>query len=254
MPLPTTNPLGSTTAAAKWKLDVDVSASTVPDWRRLMGCTDSTANPGTVAMEDDADYDGDGAGSSSAVGIDWGYTATVRRAPGRATPLIYDPAQEFLRIKGRRKGTQNSAHVRFYEFDPNGGPTVEAYEGYAAVAWANGGGGPRALSTSTITLTGQGALLEIPHPSGTGAPVPVITGFAPGTFPVAGGSVGAIIGGGFTGATALTIGGTAVPAANWSVLDAGRISLVIPARTAGNQPVIVTTPGGTSAPVNVLYA
>lgn len=188
MPVPTTAPLGATTSQRKWKLDVDVSATAVPNWVRVMGMTDFTPNPGTVASEDDADYDGAGYGSASAVGLDWGASGTFRRAPGRATPTQYDPGQEFLRLKGRKTGTANTAHVRFYEYDPvTGSPMVEAYEGYAMVVYANSGGGPRALSTATLTLTGQGELLDITHPASAGAAQPVISGFDVASVPAAGG-------------------------------------------------------------------
>jgi len=159
--------LGATGLARNWRLEVDTSTTGAATWVRVMGITDMTPNPGTVATEDDADYDAGGYGSTNSVGLDWGVTCTVRRAAQRAVPDEYDAGQEFLRIKGKKTGTLNTAHVRFYEYDPDDAtaPQVEAYEGYAAVSWANGGGGPRANRTATITLTGQGKLLDIAHPA-----------------------------------------------------------------------------------------
>ena len=163
MSTPVPEALGATTTARKWRVEVDTSSTATPSWVKVMGITEATPNPGTAVQEDTGDYDGEGYGSSTAVGLDHGLTMTVRRAPQRETPTAYDPAQEFIRLKALQTGILNEVHVRYFELEP-GGPRVEAYEGYFSASWANSGGGPRALSSATITLTGQGALLSIAHP------------------------------------------------------------------------------------------
>lgn len=90
----------------------------------------------------------------------------------------------------------------------------------------------------------------------TGSPgVPQISRTVPGgstTLATAGGKAIEILGVNFTGATAVTFGGVA--ATNFVVADDTHIEAVYPAKTAGTYPVIVTTPGGTSNSVSVIYA
>ncbi|WP_439623756.1 beta strand repeat-containing protein [Gemmata sp.] len=75
---------------------------------------------------------------------------------------------------------------------------------------------------------------------------PTVTSVTPPGGPVTGGTAITITGTGFTGATAVTIGGTA--ATNVVVVNATTITATTPAHVAAVSPVIVTTPGGNSAP------
>lgn len=59
-----------------------------------------------------------------------------------------------------------------------------------------------------------------------------------------------VTGTGFTGATSVTFGGTAV--ISFTVVNATTITCVTPARAAGPASVLVTTPGGTNA-ANTLF-
>ncbi|MBT0770667.1 IPT/TIG domain-containing protein [Kineosporia sp. J2-2] len=82
------------------------------------------------------------------------------------------------------------------------------------------------------------------------APAPSVSGLSPTSGPAAGGTTLALIGSGFTGAGSVTIGGVAVP----FVVDRdASITLTTPPAAAGNADVVVTTPGGTSAPMPFLY-
>jgi|GEM_PF-1200204 len=74
---------------------------------------------------------------------------------------------------------------------------------------------------------------------------PVVTGVSPAEGPAAGGTSVTITGSGFTGAAAVSFGGT--PARGVSVLSDGRIVAVTPGGAPGAVDVTVTTPGGTSA-------
>lgn len=86
----------------------------------------------------------------------------------------------------------------------------------------------------------------------TGAAGPQVTRVIPNTaLATAGGKAAEILGSFFTGATAVTFGGTA--ATNFVVADATHIEAVYPAKAAGTYPVVVTTPSGTSTPINVTY-
>ena len=250
MTLPTLEPLTATTLARKWKYDVDISPLQDGSmYRRLMGQTEATFNPGTAGLQSDADYDADGYSSSTATTQEWGGTATVRRAPKRITPTVYDAAQEFLRIAARKMGSENSVRIRVYEYGGVTGPMVEAYEGYVAVAWTNGGGGPDALSTASLTLTGQGAPTVITHPAAaTATPTVGVVTPAVGTdVPAAGGEVVLVRGSRFSALTTLTVFANVVPAVDRIVVDDGTLVFRAPAHAAGTGDVVVTTPGGTSA-------
>lgn len=250
MTTPTLEPLAATTLARKWKIDIDISPlQDGSAWRRLMGQTEATFNPGTAGMQADTDYDSDGYSSSTATTQEWGGTATLRRAPIRATPTLYDAAQEAVRIAARKTGTENSVHLRAYEYNGPTGPMTEAYEGYASVAWANGGGGPDALANATATFTGQGALLPIAHPA-TATATPTVAKVTPAVgadVPAAGGELVAVVGSRFLALTTLTCFGSVVAAADRVVLNDGLLAFKSPAHAAGTGDVTVTTPAGTSA-------
>jgi hypothetical protein len=218
-------------------------------YRRLMGQTEATFNPGTAGMQSDADYDGEGYSSSTATTQEWGGSATVRRAPKRITPTVYDAAQEFLRIAARKMGAENSVRIRVYEYGGPTGPLTEAYEGFVAVAWANGGGDPGALSTASVTLTGQGAPTVITHPAAATA-VPTVGLVSPAVgadVPAAGGELVLLRGSRFSALTALTCFGSVVAAADRITVDDGTLVFKAPAHAVGTGDVTVTTPGGTSA-------
>jgi hypothetical protein len=76
-------------------------------------------------------------------------------------------------------------------------------------------------------------------------PVPVVTGVGPGTSTTLGGYYVYVIGSGFTGASAVSFGGTAGSGA-FAYSD-NLVRITAPAHTAGLVDVKVTTPGGTSA-------
>jgi hypothetical protein len=74
--------------------------------------------------------------------------------------------------------------------------------------------------------------------------VPAVTAVNPVSGPASGGTLVTITGSGFTGATSVTFGGTAV--AGLSVVDDAHVVVNAPAHAAGLVNVQVTTPGGTS--------
>lgn len=246
--------LGATTLARKWKVDVDTSAlQDGSGYLRLMGQTDCTVNPGTAGLQADSDYDGGGYQSQTATTQEWGFTATIRRAARRLNLATYDPAQEYLRGRGLGTGQDNTARVKLYEFSGVNGPLVEAYEGYAAITYANTGGAQDALSMATITGAGQGALLPIPHPAGAAVVAPTVTSVAYGgiggsstSTPIAGGGQVVLRGSGFATATNLVVFGNAVPAVDWTRVTDSVIVFEAPAHAAGSGDAVVTNPGGTS--------
>lgn len=86
-----------------------------------------------------------------------------------------------------------------------------------------------------------------------GAGLAVINSHAPtGTLATAGGELLVLSGTNFTGATNVTVGGTAVM--DFQVVDNRTISIITPAKTAGAHNVVVTTPAGAGTPYSVTYA
>jgi hypothetical protein len=73
--------------------------------------------------------------------------------------------------------------------------------------------------------------------------------------PTAGGEIVIVTGYGFTGATAVTVGGT--NATDWQVDSNTKVTLITPPKTAGPHQVVVTTPAGsntTGAQTTYTYA
>ncbi|WP_157789720.1 choice-of-anchor G family protein, partial [Candidatus Microthrix parvicella] len=80
----------------------------------------------------------------------------------------------------------------------------------------------------------------------TFVPPPVVTDLTPPSGPTAGGTVVTITGSGFTGATGVTFDGT--PGTSINVISDTEIEITSPPHAAGPTDVVVTTPGGVSAP------
>lgn len=74
---------------------------------------------------------------------------------------------------------------------------------------------------------------------------PVVYSLSDTAGPTAGGEIVVVTGYGFTGATAVTVGGT--NATDWQVDSNTQVTLITPAKTAGPHQVVITTPAGASA-------
>jgi len=97
--------------------------------------------------------------------------------------------------------------------------------------------------------TGRGGTVTplAPYPNATSPPV--VTRVSPNTGLAAGGTAVTISGWNFTGATAVTFGGTAATAV--VVVDPITITATSPAKAAGTYDVVVTTPRGSSPIVGI---
>ncbi|HJQ00080.1 MAG TPA: IPT/TIG domain-containing protein [Jatrophihabitans sp.] len=148
------------TGARKWKLDVDISAAQDgTEYIPVRAMSDfQPSNPST--MQDDSDYDSDGFGSDAKTGSKWANVLKLIRKKG-VTSNVYDPGQETLRLASNEFGGAGVVRVRWYERDGGG----EAWEGYAQVQWSEDGGNSTALSTVSVTLSGQGARTPITNPA-----------------------------------------------------------------------------------------
>ncbi len=147
------------TLARKFKLEVNTGTSDSPIWTQVRAIREFTP-ASDPTMEDDGDYDNDGWGSSVKTMATWSVTVALGRKVG-VNSGNYDPGQEYLRVRDDEFGSTSVVEIRW--FDRNGGP--EAYQGYASVAWSPGGGGPSALDTATVTLSGQGRRNRITNPA-----------------------------------------------------------------------------------------
>lgn len=74
---------------------------------------------------------------------------------------------------------------------------------------------------------------------------PVVYSLSDTAGPTAGGEIVIVTGYGFTGATAVTVGGTA--ATDWQVDSNTQVTLITPPKAAGTHNVVITTPAGASA-------
>lgn len=151
------NPLGPSTLARDWWLDVKVAGA----WTPVGGVT-NFANTIDSNMVDDGDFDSAGWGSQAKTSLSWSVTVTVARKVTTGTTPVYDPGQEFLRLAADQFGTAGTAVVRFYKNDD---AKIEAYSGLVSVQYAPQGGGKDDLDTVQITLTGQGARTSIAFPT-----------------------------------------------------------------------------------------
>src|SRR5262249_2414762 len=80
------------------------------------------------------------------------------------------------------------------------------------------------------------------------AAVPAVTSLSPTSGTTGGGTLVTITGSGFTGATAVSFGGTS--AASFTVISDTTVQAVSPAHPAGTWDIRITGPGGTSVPVS----
>ena len=148
--------------AAPARVPLGASTTGTPSWVGVHGIGDFKPKRDSK-LQEDADFDSGGFGSSTKTAEAWSVEIKVARKVTTASATVYDPGQEILRLKSAKMGPANSVKIRFYEME-EGGPRVEAYEGLAAVSWSPEGGGQDALDTVTVTLTGQGRLTDITHP------------------------------------------------------------------------------------------
>lgn len=157
--VPTSDATLTSTLARKVRIDVNTGTAESPAWTQVRAITTLQA-PISPTMQDDSDYDSDGWGSQAKTMLAWSLTATISRKVG-AVSGTYDPGQEKIRAAHDQFGAAGLVQVRWY--DREGGP--EAYTGYAHVGWEPQGGGPDALDTVNVTLTGQGKRTTITNPA-----------------------------------------------------------------------------------------
>jgi hypothetical protein len=208
-------------------------------------------NPAMTPITQDAQtYDDKG--SPNADVSAWSFvlnaSALVNRSAttGEVVPELRVLQQRY----GDKSGDDAVVGVRWYHKPADGSAPDpnEAFHGLATVGIVRANVGPNGANESwNLTLTGKGYARRIANPF-TGwaddTATPVVTGVAPegeGT-----GELVTITGSGFVGATAVTF--DTIAASDFTVVSSSTIVAVLPADTAGDVPVVVTTVDGTSAP------
>jgi len=148
------------TNARKFKLQVDDSdaqdGTGYIDVRAMMEFTPALAD----TLTDDATYDDDGWASQARTGLGFTLTCKLARKKGIGSGA-YDPGQQVFYDASDQFGSGALKRVRW--FDRTGGP--EAFEGFVFVGWTDDGGNATALSTATVTLTGNGQRTRITNPA-----------------------------------------------------------------------------------------
>ncbi len=132
------------------------------------------------------------------------------------------------------------------EFHPLG-PTGPSFLADLIIVPGAIGGAIDAYGTATVQLGVQGKPTYLPSTPAA----PTVQALSPSAGGIAGGEPVVITGRGFQGVTAVKFDGADV---EFQELTSGTLVAVAPADAAGTVPVTVTTPAGTSAPVNYTYA
>lgn len=234
--------------ARRFAVEIDMATPAPAVWTPLPGIEE--LKPTWEQRRDkDESYDDAGAERETVTGSSWKLELKLIHRAG-PDGVTFNAVQEYLRGKAQAEDTlSGEVHARW--FDRSG--VGEAWDGRALVTWQPEGGNGGARDIVTMVLSGQGKRIPITNPNSS--PLPVVFGLAPTGGPTAGGTLVEIRGRKFTGATAVTFGGTA--ATSFRVVSDILIVATAPAKAAGANDVLVTTPGGVSANTaadNYLYA
>lgn len=151
-------PTPTTALARRWKMDVNLGTTEVPDFQSMVGITEfqPTFPPN---IEDSSSYDSEGWMENTKTGQSWELAVTFNRKINDQT-LVYNDVHEALRQAAFASGSASEVEVRVY--DRNGLP--EAYQGICLVEWEDQGGEYTALGQVSATLTGNGPLAMITNP------------------------------------------------------------------------------------------
>ena len=239
VPLPAGTVLGK---SYEYGLDVNLGTYADPLWqpvRRISAWQPST--PGTPT--DVASYDDLGSPNEDITGRTFGASFTVQGNRSLATGL-YLPELAAMVNAAKRKGEAAVLDVRWYHKPELGTPDpTDAGRSFVTVEVTRSNTDNNGIEIKSITLTGKGEFEDIVNPfQGWGATAPTIQGITPegaGT-----GELVTINGSGFLGTTTVTF--DALPAEDYQIVNGATIIALLPVDTAGDVPVVVTTPGGAS--------
>lgn len=160
--------LGASTLARKWVTEIDTGAGE-STWTVIGGVTNCQFEPDTGNWVDDSDYGTVGKSSETKTSGKANVTLSISRKLG-SDGVSYDAGQEALRAAAEFKyGTDNNVTVRIFEYNPDGGPRVQAYSGTWGVDWVPQGGDNNALDMVQVTLHPRGDVAAVSHPYPAGS-------------------------------------------------------------------------------------
>lgn len=236
-----------TALARRMRVDIDTATYPASLYQELMGKQEVKLIE-ELRVENDESYEDDGAAREVVTGYNWRVEVKLLFSTNAAGTAV-DTVHRFLRTKFELAKTGSGLAefgVRWY--DENGLDDGNSKEGRAYVkAFPPDGGGPGSTDVVSLVIQGQGKLTAITNPNAD--MTPTVSGLSPAAGGTAAGGLVSILGNHFTGATAVSFGGTA--ATNFAVINDALIVATKPALTAGSKDVTVTTPAGTAATAGV---
>lgn len=131
----------------------------VDDFVIVRGIQEITPPSVEKNLEDDSDIDSGGWGSQIATGAEYTLEGTAKVGRKGSTP---DPGQQILREAGRSFGVDGFVWWRLTSKSDGSGEM-----GLADAAYTEQGGARTDLTLAEFTLTGRGAVVDVP--AGTGA-------------------------------------------------------------------------------------
>jgi len=231
-----------TVLSRKYRIDIDTGTSPTVSYNQCMGIEEAKLIE-TLRTEDDEAYEDGGAAREAVTGYSWQIELKLAYSTNLAGTAL-DTVHAFLRSKfvALRSASAQASEFGVMFYNRDGLTDGHSCEGRAYVKeWKQSGGKGRQVID--VVLMGQGALEDITNPLGNDDPV--ITSLSPSTAGTAAGGIIQIFGQKFTGATAVSFGGTA--ATNFVVVNDGLIAATKPALTAGTKDTLVTTPSGSNS-------
>lgn len=230
----------------EYGLDVNLATVASPSWQSVRRISSFQPTP-TPTTQDAQTYDDLGAINEDVTGWSWSLVFNVQINRSTTTGLYLPEVEAFLaRTRPTAKGEAAIVDVRWYHKPESGEPNPnDAFRGIATVATSRQNTGPNGeIEVLQITLTGKGPAEEISNPfTGWDVTVPIVAAVDPEGAAV--GELVTITGSGLLGATAVEF--DSVASTEFVVVNASTIIATIPAGSAGEVDVEVTTPGGTSA-------
>ena len=240
VPLPAGSTLGK---SFEYGLDINLGTTASPSWqpvRRISGW--APTYPATSV--DITSYDDRGSTSNEVTARSFSASFTVQGNRSLTTGL-YLPELEVLLAAQKATGNSAVVEVRWYHKPDEGAPNPsDAGAAYCTVEATRQNTGNAEAEWYSVTLTGRGKFTPIANPfGGWDVTTPTLASALP--TAAGGGDMVTITGTGLLGATVVKFG--AVNAGEFVVVNGSTIIASLPAGAAGSAPVVVTTPGGTSA-------
>lgn len=241
VPLPAGTVLGK---SFEYGIDVNLGTYADPEWqsiRRISGWQPSY--PATTT--DVATYDDLGSPNEDITGRGFATSFTVQGNRNVNTGR-YLPELEALIAAAQAKGEGAVLDVRWYHKPEFGTPNpTDAGRASVTVEITRSNTDNNGIEVKSVTLTGKGEFEPIVNPfQGWAVSAPTIVNVGPAGAPS--GELVTINGSGMLGATSVTFDGIESP--TFEVYNGASIVALLPVDDAGDVPVVITTPGGASAP------